>query len=504
MESVQDAIVIGGGIAGLTAACLLAREGLAVTLLEAHHQPGGCAGTFRRGDYTFDVGATQVAGLEPGGSHARLFHHLNLEPPQAARLDPGCVIDLNDGSPRVHLWHDPERWEQERREHFPGSERFWRLCSWIHHQNWRFASADPVLPMRTGWDLSRTLKALTPGNVASAPLSLLTVADLQTLSGCGGDRRLRRFLDLQIRLYSQQPSGRTAALYGATVLQMCQAPLGLWHLQGSMQSLSDQLVSAFERDGGQLLLRHRAQELKRSSHATGWSVCVEAPGKRQLRLKTRDLICSLPPQCLPGLMPERSQMPDDYRHHLDTLSAPSGAIVFYGALERNHLPDDCPGHLQRDGNTPGSLFISISADGDGRAPEGQATVIASVFTSPQGWHDMNREAYQQRKNELLTSIRQGVNSALNLPDHCWLHQELATPRGFARWTGRPNGMVGGLGQSPHRFGPFGLASRTPLANLWLCGDSIHPGEGTAGVSLSALMACRQLLAARGRELRLAS
>ncbi|MFL0792991.1 MAG: C-3',4' desaturase CrtD, partial [Prochlorococcus sp.] len=61
-----------------------------------------------------------------------------------------------------------------------------------------------------------------------------------------------------------------------------------------------------------------------------------------------------------------------------------------------------------------------------------------------------------------------------------------------------------LGQHPRRFGPFGLASRTPLPGLWLCGDSIHPGEGTAGVSVSALMACRQLMARRGRDLRLAS
>lgn len=67
-------------------------------------------------------------------------------------------------------------------------------------------------------------------------------------------------------------------------------------------------------------------------------------------------------------------------------------------------------------------------------------MIASVFTSPEGWHTMDEEAYQSRKQALLTAIRQGVNAALDLPDHAWLHQELATPRGFARWTGRPEGL----------------------------------------------------------------
>jgi phytoene dehydrogenase-like protein len=92
---------------------------------------------------------------------------------------------------------------------------------------------------------------------------------------------------------------------------------------------------------------------------------------------------------------------------------------------------------------------------------------------------------------------------LGLRPEQFLHVELATPRGFAGWTGRPFGFVGGLGQHPSRFGPFGLASRTPLKGLWLCGDAIYPGEGTAGVSLSAFTACRQLLAAHGRDLQLA-
>jgi C-3',4' desaturase CrtD len=196
MSDSLDVVVVGAGIAGLTAAALLAREGLTVELLEAHRQSGGCAGTFRRGPYTFDVGATQVAGLEPGGSHARLFRHLGVALPTASPLDPACVVDLDDGSAPIHLWRDPQRWREERQKHFPGSEPFWRLCAALHQANWGFAARDPVLPPRTPWDLAQTLRALRPANLASGLLTAATVADLLRLCGCAGDRRLRRFLDL--------------------------------------------------------------------------------------------------------------------------------------------------------------------------------------------------------------------------------------------------------------------------------------------------------------------
>jgi phytoene dehydrogenase-like protein len=44
--------------------------------------------------------------------------------------------------------------------------------------------------------------------------------------------------------------------------------------------------------------------------------------------------------------------------------------------------------------------------------------------------------------------------------------------------------MGGVGQR--------VANRTPINGLWLVGDSTHPGEGTAGVSYSALTVVRQI------------
>ena len=193
-------IVIGGGIAGLTAAALLAHDGVAVTLFEAHRQAGGCAGTFRRGPWIFDVGATQVAGLEPGGSHARVLQHLGLALPKASLLDPGCVVDLGDGSAPISLWHDPMQWAEERIRQFPGSERFWQLCELLHNSNWAFAGRDPVVTPRSWWDLSTLVSALRPETLASGLFTTFSIANLLQFCGCQNDKRLRRFLDLQLKL----------------------------------------------------------------------------------------------------------------------------------------------------------------------------------------------------------------------------------------------------------------------------------------------------------------
>ena len=491
-----DVAVVGAGIAGLTAAALLARAGLQVELLEAHQQSGGCAGTFRRREWIFDVGATQVAGLEEGGIHRRLFAHLGVAPPAAEPLDPGCMVDLADGRPPVRLHRDRQAWQDERARQFPGSERFWSLCETIHTASWRFAARQPVLPPRSLWDLGQLLGALDPAVLASGLLTTASIADLLRLSGCGGDRRLRRFLDLQLRLYSQEPADRTAALYGATVLQTVQEPLGLWHLQGSMQSLCERLEQALAQGGGQLRLQQRVTALRREGE--GWRLTIQGGDQRERTLQAREVVLTLPPQTLPALLGK--QLPEGYRRRLDTLPEPSGAVVFYGAVERGDLPPECPGHLQLDWDDPGPLFVSVSREGDGRAPQGQATVIASVFSPARPWFEGDAAGYRQRKAQARRGIEAGLERLLGLDPERWLHGELATPRGWARWTGRPWGYVGGLGQQPLRFGPFGLASRTPLNGLWLCGDSIHPGEGTAGVSLSTLMAVRQLLQGRGLPL----
>lgn len=51
-----DAIVIGSGIGGLTAAGALSKAGKKVLVLEQHDQAGGCCHTFIEKGFEFDIG----------------------------------------------------------------------------------------------------------------------------------------------------------------------------------------------------------------------------------------------------------------------------------------------------------------------------------------------------------------------------------------------------------------------------------------------------------------
>jgi all-trans-retinol 13,14-reductase len=73
-----DAIIIGAGLGGLTAGAKLAREGKKVLLLEQHSKPGGCATTFRRGDFTLEVGLHEMDGPSARDMKTRIFNELEV------------------------------------------------------------------------------------------------------------------------------------------------------------------------------------------------------------------------------------------------------------------------------------------------------------------------------------------------------------------------------------------------------------------------------------------
>ncbi len=494
-------IVVGAGIGGLTAGALLAKRGYDVTIYDQAIIPGGCASTFRRRGFTFDVGATQVAGLEPGGIHQRIFQELAIEPPAATNCDPACAVFLPGETEPIHVWRDPQKWQEERQQQFPGSEPFWQLLNKLFTASWKFQGRDPVLPPRNLWDFWQLLSSVRLDTLVTVPFTLMSVTDALKLYGLAQDQRLKTFLDLQLKLYSQVGADETALLYAATALAVSQAPQGLFHLQGSMQVLSDRLVAGLEKYGGRLLMRHSVEEIQ-TQQGKVISVKVRNQKTGKISIEHADeIVTNVTVQNLVKLLnplPPNQSLFSGYKQRVDKLPAASGAFVIYLGVKQAAIPRNCSPHLQFLYDYEGiigennSLFVSVSKPGDGRAAEGNATIIASSFTDTKIWWQGTKEDYERIKAEYTQEAIARLGTYFNLTTDTIIHQETATPRTFAKYTARERGIVGGIGQRISTFGPFGFANRTPIKNLWLVGDSTHPGEGTAGVSYSALTVVRQI------------
>ncbi len=503
-QSKPRVIVIGAGIGGLTAGALLAHRGYEVLIFDQALVPGGCASTFKRQGFTFDVGATQVAGLEPGGIHYRIFEELQISLPEATPCDPACAVFLPHETSPINVWRDPQKWNIERQKQFPGSEAFWQLMNQLFQASWRFQGRDPVLPPRNIWDFWQLVQALRLDTSITFPFTFMTVADALRLFKLNDNLRLKTFLDLQLKLYSQVDTEETALLYAATALGVSQEPQGLYHLQGSMQVLSDRLVEALERDGGKLLMRHTVEAIE-TEKGIATAVRVKNQKTGEVWRETADfIIANVTTQNLVKLTGMGNSKPQTfsqflqwgYKQRVDQLPPASGAFVVYLGVEESAIPTGCPPHLQffydydqliGENN---SLFVSVSHPGDGRAPAGKATIIASSFTDTHQWWSCSD--YHAFKQQYTKNAIARLSSYFHLTPETLVYQEAATPRTFAYFTARDQGVVGGIGQRIPTFGPFGFANRTPFKQLWLVGDCTHPGEGTAGVSYSALTVVRQV------------
>jgi phytoene dehydrogenase-like protein len=75
-ENTYDALIVGGGMAGLTAAAFLARAGKKILLIEKNRELGGLVNSFSRNGFHFDAG---VRALEDAGIIFPMLKDLNIE-----------------------------------------------------------------------------------------------------------------------------------------------------------------------------------------------------------------------------------------------------------------------------------------------------------------------------------------------------------------------------------------------------------------------------------------
>jgi C-3',4' desaturase CrtD len=474
-----EVVVIGAGIAGLTAAALLAKSGAAVQVLERHTVPGGCASFYLHKGYRFDVGATLVSGFGPRGVHRALFERLGLNV-TAAAVEPAMEVHI--GGDRIRRFGDA-RWRPERLRAFgSGAEPFWETQERIADAAWDFSTRFPALPANPAGVVA-LLRALRPRHLSLVGAIGKTIAHILPADA---DPKLRAFVDAQLLITSQSDAASTDLAYGATALDIARE--GTFHLPGGVSEIAIALARAVRRSGGEIAYGTPAQ-----------SFIIEAKRVCGVRLSSGEQVRA--PHVIAALpILEVRRMLGAHAGPLDerTAALPQrwGAFVAYVGLPPGTVPADCALHHQLvfdehaalgEGN---SVFLSFSAAGETqRARAGGRAVTISTHTDVAGWERAFADgSYEARKRDYAARLRVALERVI---PGAWERADVldfATPHTFERFTGRARGLVGGLPQTSANANLRAVSHRSGIAGLTLCGDSVFPGQSTVGASLSGTAA----------------
>lgn len=489
MSKDKHTIVIGAGIGGLTAGALLLQAGHQVTVLEAHIYPGGSAGTFYHQKYRFDAGATLAGGFSPDGPHGRVAQILDLQWP-VRPADPAWLVHLPDGR-TVTQWSDPTRWREEWITAFPDSGDFWRTQELLAKISWDVSSRPFPWPPQKARDFITLARALRPATARALPFLFRKISDFAP----DDDPMFRSFLDGQLLISAQTTADKADALYGSAALDLPRR--GVNHVQGGIGSLAKTLVDWIRANGGQVLYRHQVERIDvKNGRAVG------ARTKNGLRLEGDTILGNVTPWSLGDLLADA--VPRKLRRELARRQATWGAFTLYLGLNTETLPKQVASHHQViiDSNQPlgegNSVFISLAdAHDSGRAPEGRRPATLSTHVAIAPWwqlYQSDHQAYLRRRaeytNRLLAAAEKAIPGIRGSIELCLP----GTPVTFEFYTRRSSGMVGGF---PQTSLISARGTRTGIKNLWLVGDSIFPGQSTAGVTLGAMRVAADVLGASG-------
>ncbi|MFD9552409.1 phytoene desaturase family protein [Nocardia salmonicida] len=282
MGQANHVVVVGAGLAGLSAALHLRGAGHRVTVLERADHPGGRVGRYKFDDYEIDSGATVLTlpsviddALAAVG-HTRESVGLHIH-----RLTPAYHARFADGS-AIRVFDDADRMAAEVESACGPAEarNYRRLRDWLG----RIYDAEFDEFMNADFD--------SPLDMVRTPRARAALVALAKLGGFGKlgprvrsylrDERLTRLFTFQA-LYAGMSPDDALAVYGAIPnMDTC---LGVYFPEGGMRAITAALAEAFTAAGGELVLN---AEVDGIDYATRTDRIANTGGRRAEAVRTTD------------------------------------------------------------------------------------------------------------------------------------------------------------------------------------------------------------------------
>ncbi|MFD4374035.1 phytoene desaturase family protein [Streptomyces sp. NPDC058486] len=516
-----DAVVIGSGAGGLTAAVCLARQGRRVAVFERHYTAGGYTHAYRRRGWEWDVGIHYVGQLAPREPVRVLSDYLTGGALRWAPVgDPYDEYRLAGEAHRAPVGF--EAYQAVLTARFPaeraGIEALFRLVA-------RCRATLPALALgRLSGPVARRLSRLL--RPAAVPPEALRPAR-EVVAGLVRDERLRQVFLTRSALLLADSTARLPFFLLAVLFEHFRT--GAWYPEGGSAAIARAMTEPIRAAGGEVFVRTPVARITLAgTRATGVTLADGTPVRAPVVIgaagahHTYRTLLPDPPPCA-------------HADRLDTMRPGYPFVVLFLGLDGDPAELGLPRHnlMVTDGDCDAffdgadgidgragshrrtsGLFLSFSSAKDptwaARYP-GRSTGEILAYVDPElfapfsgsRWRD-REPAYLKLKAELTEGLLAELYRQLPRTRGRVAYCELGTPLTAEHFAGWAGGSLYGLAKDVAAFGDGrgpGLADwlrpRTGVEGLYLAGQDVLAG-GFMGAVIGGLLAAHEALDRTGR------